>query len=55
MRDEVEFGGQLVELSGFSLQEIGDLDDSPLGAELREVLADAGNGHGITAGFQARI
>ncbi|MCW2864412.1 MAG: hypothetical protein JWP48_6120 [Actinoallomurus sp.] len=55
MRDEIEFGGLLVDLSVFSVQEIGDLDDSPLSAELREVLADAGNGPGLTAGFQAYI
>jgi hypothetical protein len=54
MRDEIEFGGLLVELSGLSLREVGDLDDSPLGAELRE-FAEAGNGHGLTAGFQSRI
>jgi FXSXX-COOH protein len=55
MRDENEFGGLLVELSGLSLREVGDLDDSPLGAELRGVLADAGNGQGLTAGFQSHI
>ncbi|HEY0542488.1 MAG TPA: hypothetical protein VGD53_29285 [Actinoallomurus sp.] len=54
MRDEIEFGGLLPDLSAFSVREIGELDDSPLGAELRE-LAEAGNGHGLTAGFQSYI
>jgi hypothetical protein len=55
MRDEIDFGGGLVELSGLSLQEVGDLEDSPLDAELRELLTGAGSGHGLTAGFQSNI
>jgi hypothetical protein len=56
MRDEIDFGGGLIELelelNGLSLQEVGDLEGSPLDAEVRELLSDAGSGHGLTAGFQ---
>jgi hypothetical protein len=53
MRDEMDFGGELIELDGLSLQQIGDLEDSPLDAELRELFT--GNGHGLTAGFGSNI
>jgi hypothetical protein len=53
MRDEIDFGGELIELSGLSLREVGDLEDSPLAMELRELLT--GSDHGLTAGFQSRI
>jgi FXSXX-COOH protein len=55
MRDEIDFGGELIELSGLSLQEVGDLEGSALDAELRELLSDVGSGHGLTAGFQSNI
>jgi hypothetical protein len=55
MRDEVDFGGELIELNGLTLKEVGDLEGSPLSAELRELLSDAGSGHGLTAGFQSNI
>ncbi|GAB2867393.1 hypothetical protein GCM10027176_81340 [Actinoallomurus bryophytorum] len=55
MHGEIHFGGELIELSGLSLREVGDLDDSPLALELRELLIGAGSGHGLTAGFQSKI
>jgi hypothetical protein len=53
MSDETDFGGELIELDGLSLEEVGDLKDSPFDAALRELLSDGGNG--ITAGFNAYI
>jgi FXSXX-COOH protein len=55
MRDETDFGGRVIELSGLSLQQLGDLESTPLEEELRELLSDAGSGHGLTAGFQSNI
>lgn len=52
MREEIEFGGGLVDLSGLPLQEVGDLDGSALGAELSGLLLTNSN---ITAGFGSFI
>jgi FXSXX-COOH protein len=52
MREEIEFGGALVDLSGLPLQEVGEFDGSALGEELSGLLAASGV---ITAGFGSRI
>jgi FXSXX-COOH protein len=55
MREETDFGGGIIDLSGFSLEDLEDLADSALAAELREVLDSSRCDAGVVAGFNSTV
>jgi hypothetical protein len=55
MTAEAEFGGRLVVLCGSSLREVDALDDSPLEAEIRDLMRSEETAGVAFAGFQSRI
>ncbi|WP_433187610.1 FxSxx-COOH cyclophane-containing RiPP peptide [Actinoallomurus sp. CA-150999] len=52
---EDDFGGGIIDLSGLSLQDLDDLADSVLVAEVREMLDSSSLDAGVVAGFNSSV
>lgn len=55
MPEDLDFPGSLLNLSEFSLLELGDLDSAVLGRELDDLLAQGGEEIDVVAGFNAVV